>query len=67
MKKLLFAFGVVALALPLCSCKPAPAEKPAPAKKSSQTNPSEKIANKVLKNLQQSNTDRNAEYEKAAR
>jgi hypothetical protein len=35
MKKLLFALGVVALALPLCSCKPAPAEKTAPAKKSS--------------------------------
>ena len=67
MKKLLFAFGAVAVVLSICSCKPAPEKKPEPVKKSSQTNPSEKIANKVLKNLQQSNTDRNAEYEKAAR
>ena len=43
------------------------AEKTAPAKKASKSNPSEKIANKVLQNLHQSNAGRNAEYEKAAR
>ena len=67
MKKLLFAFCSAAVMLSICSCKPAPEKQPAPAKKSSQTNPSEKIANKVLKNLHRNNAGRNAEYEKAAR
>ena len=65
MKKLFFAFSVSAM-LFMCSCEPAPAEKTAPAKKASKSNPSEKIANKMLQNLQQSNAGRNAEYEKAA-
>ena len=67
MRKLFFALVSVSVILFMCSCEPAPAEKTAPAKKASKSNPSEKIANKVLQNLHQSNAGRNAEYEKAAR
>ena len=67
MRKLFYVFVSVSAMLSMCSCEPAPADKTAPVKKSSQTNPSEKIANKVLQNLHQSNAGRNAEYEKAAK
>ena len=66
MKKLFFALFSVSAMLFMCSCEPAPAEKTAPAKKASKSNPSEKIANKMLQDLHQSNAGRNAEYEKAA-